>query len=52
MWRERLLQVVYLSRTVFKWSWIPLILYFGLSKGGDLTSGLPEPTLFSSLSIL
>ena len=29
MWRERLVAVVRVSRTILKWGWIPLILYLG-----------------------
>ena len=29
MWRERLRQVIVVSRTLFKWGWIPLLLYLG-----------------------
>ena len=29
MWKERLAQVIFVSRTVFKWGWLPLLLYLG-----------------------
>ena len=29
MWKDRLWNVVLVTRTVFKWTWIPLILYLG-----------------------
>ena len=29
MWKDRLHQVVVAGRIVFKWSWIPIIIYLG-----------------------
>ena len=32
MWQQRLEHVLFVSRTAFKWGWIPLILYLGKSE--------------------
>ena len=29
MWKERLSNVFWIARTVFKWGWVPFILYLG-----------------------
>lgn len=32
MWKDRLYQVIVVGRTVFRWSWIPFIIYLGKEK--------------------
>lgn len=39
MWRERLRQVIVVSRTLFKWGWIPLLLYLGEQERGRVGVG-------------
>jgi len=33
----------YLANQTFRWSWIPIIIYFGIKQGGD--PGMPKPTI-------
>ena len=51
MWKDRLWNVVLVTRTVFKWTWIPLILYLGITQGSS-DAGMPEPTLFNAVWVL
>ncbi|CAI8024040.1 Mitochondrial import receptor subunit TOM7 homolog [Geodia barretti] len=51
MWQQRLEQVLFVSRTAFKWGWIPLLLYLGIRRGAT-DPGVPPPSLFQALWVL